>query len=601
MSISSGRGDCIDLTVQRRGGASYTYGGMKNRELADIFERMADLLELLGADRFRVNSYRKSARTIGDHSEAVEDLTAAGRLEQVPGIGKSTAEKVREYLKTGRIDQYEQLKAQVPPGLPGLLDVAGLGPKTVARLWKEGKVTSVEELKQAIQGDRGRLEKLEGLGPRKIEQIAESLEFAESAGGRIRLGEAAELAEMLCKAVRGCRGAKRVTAAGSLRRGRETIGDIDILCEATRAAGPKIIEAFAGAPNVRRVTAGGRTKGSVVLEGGVQADLRVVQTGSFGAALAYFTGSKDHNVRLRELAIRKGLKLNEYGLFDGQRQVAGADEQGIYEALGMSYVPPELREDRGEIEAAAAGKLPKLLELADIRGDLHMHTTASDGRNTIEEMIEACRNRGYEYMCISEHSRGQVQANGLDARRLAAHAEAIRTAAEKYKDITVLVGCEVDIFKDGRLDFGASVLGELDFVTASAHSALSLGRAEATARLVRAIEHPHVHCIGHPSGRLINKRPGMEIDIELIARAAAANDVALEINAHYWRLDLRDVHVRAAVAAGAKVIISTDAHGIDDLDMMKYGVITARRGWARAGDVVNTYSLARLSKWISRK
>jgi DNA polymerase (family 10) len=337
------------------------------------------------------------------------------------------------------------------------------------------------------------------------------------------------------------------------------------------------------------------------VDGRIQADLRVVPAESFGAALQYFTGSKAHNIRLRELAVKKGWRLNEYGLFEGDKRLAGAEEEGIYQALGLAFVPPELREDRGEVEAAAEGQLPELLRLEDIRGDLHVHTTASDGANTVEEMIAACRQRGYAYLAICDHSKSQIQANGLDEERLAEHVAAIRAAAKKHKGITVLAGIEVDVFKDGRLDFGADVLAELDFVTASPHSALGLGRQEATQRLIRAIEQPHVHCIGHASGRLINERPGMEIDIEAIAAAAAANDVALEINAHPWRLDLRDTHVRAATRAGAKILINTDAHNLDGLDMMRYGVTTARRGWATAADVVNTFPTKKLKQWLAKK
>jgi DNA polymerase (family 10) len=339
----------------------------------------------------------------------------------------------------------------------------------------------------------------------------------------------------------------------------------------------------------------------VVLEGDVQADLRVVEGESFGAALMYFTGSKDHNVRLRERAIKKGLKLNEYGLFKGERLLAGADEKEIYAALGLQYIPPELREDRGEIALATEGKLPRLIELKDIRGDFHMHTTASDGENTIEEMIQACRSRGYVYMAICDHSKGQAQAGGLDEERLAKHVSAIRAAGRKHKDILVLAGSEVDIFKDGSLDYADEVLAGLDFAIASPHSALSMKRQEATARLIKAMEKGLVHCIGHPSGRLINSRPGMELDIATLAAAAAAHNVALEVNADYRRLDLRDIHVRAAIEAGAKLMICTDAHSTATLDMMGYGVATARRGWATAGDVVNTYSPAELKKWLKRK
>jgi len=571
---------------------------MSNQQLADIFARIADLMEILAEDRFRINSYRKASRILAELPEAIDQIAEEGRLESIPGIGKSTARKINQYLETGRVTLLDELLSKVPPELTDLLAVPGLGPKTVAKLWKQANITSVAQLSQILQSDPQRLTAVDGMGAKKARQIMEAMEFLAGAGGRICLGEADGLAAELLEAVGRSRGAKRAAAAGSLRRGKETIGDIDLLCEASRSAAPKIIDGFASAANVRRTLAKGTTKGSVVLDAGVQADLRVVEKAGFGAALAYFTGSKAHNVRLRELAARAGLKLNEYGLFKGDRRLAGADEEGIYAALHLPFVPPELREDRGEVAAATEGKLPKLLRLSDIQGDLHMHTTASDGHNSIAEMIAACRARGYRYMAICDHSKSQIQANGLDAERLAEHVDAIRSAGKKFDDIVVLAGVEVDIFKDGQLDFPADVLEGLDFVTASPHSALSQGRAEATRRIIRAIEQPHVHCIGHPSGRLINKRAGMEIDIDRIAAAAAANNVALEVNAHYMRLDLRDTHVRAAISAGAKIVINTDAHHVSDLDMMKYGVVTARRGWATRADVINTYTPKKLRQWL---
>ena len=575
---------------------------MKNKEIAAVFRSIADIMEILGEDTFRIGSYRKASRSVEDLAQPIEEVAAGGakKLQEIPGIGKSTAEKIGQFLATGKVALHEELLAKVPPKLPELLEVPGLGPKTVAKLWKEAGVTSRQELEDAIEERGQTLTELPGFGAKKVRQIWESLAFLKSVGQRQRLGEARALADGLAAAVRGVKGAAEVIAAGSLRRGKETVGDIDLLCKADPEEGARIIEAFAQAPGVARVLAKGQTKGSVMLDRGVQADLRVVGVESFGAALAYFTGSKEHNIRLRELAQKKGLKLNEYGLFHGDKPVAGEDEEGIYKALGLAFVPPELREDRGEVEAAAASKLPRLLELADIHGDLHMHTTASDGFNSIEEMIDACRARGYQFMAICDHSKSQIQANGLDEKRLAAHAEAIRKAGKKHKDILVLAGVEVDIFKDGTLDFEADVLGELDFVTASAHSALKLGREEATKRLIAAIENPRVHCIGHPTGRLINSRPGMEIDIEKVAQAAAANGVALEINANYLRLDLRDVHVRAAIGCGAKILINTDAHRTKELDMMQYGVLTARRGWAEAKDVLNTLSRAEMQKWLKK-
>ena len=560
---------------------------MKNRDIAAVFTQMADLMEILGEDPFRVNSYRKSARTLEELTESVEELAATDRLMEIPGVGKGTAEKIREYLADGRITAHQELLAKVPPGLPGLLAVPGLGPKTLAKLWKQAGVTTLEELKTAL-GDPARIQAVQGMGPKKARQLLDSLAFLESGTRRIRRDQAEALAARLMAALGNEPSAKGVQAAGSLRRGKETIGDIDLLCQAPPSEAERIIAGFTAAQGVLRVLAKGDTKGSVLLEGDIQADLRVVGAKSFGAALMYFTGSKEHNVRLRELAAKRGLKLNEYGLFRGDQMIAGADEEGVYKAMGLPFVPPELREDRGELAAAAGGKLPALLELSDIRGDLHVHTTASDGMNTIEEMIAACRARGYAYLAICDHSKSQVQAHGLDEARLARHAAQIRRAAARYDDILVLAGVEVDIFKDGALDF----------VTASPHSALGQGAAEATARLIAAIESGCVHCIGHPSGRLINARPGMELDIEAIAAAAARHNVALEVNADPMRLDLRDTHVRAAIAAGAKIIVNTDAHRIESLELMRYGVSNARRGWASCADVINTYPREKLLKWL---
>jgi DNA polymerase (family 10) len=570
---------------------------MKNREIAAIFAQMADLMEILGEDPFRVGSYRKAGRTLEELTEGLEELAQADRLTEIPGIGKSTAEKIKQYLADGKITAHEELLRKVPPGLPSLLGIPGMGPKTLARLWKQAGVTTLEELKSALT-DPGRMEAVKGMGQRKARLLLESLAFLESGAHRVRIDQAEALAAPLIEAVKKDRSAGRVLAAGSLRRGKETIGDIDLLCEAPSSAAEGIIAGFAAAAGVRRVLAKGTTKGSVLLEGDVQADLRVVDGKSLGAALMYFTGSKEHNVRLRELAARCGLKLNEYGLFRGDKAVAGADEEGVYKALALAFVPPELREDRGELDAAAEGRLPNLLTLGDVRGDLHVHTTASDGANTIEEMIAACRQRGYAYFAICDHSKSQVQAHGLDEARLARHVSQIRRAAKKFRDILVLAGIEVDIFKDGSLDFGRDVLKKLDFVTASPHSALSQGAADATPRLIKAIESGCVHCIGHPSGRLINARPGMELDIEAIAAAAAAHNVVLEVNADPFRLDLRDTHIRAALAAGAKIIINTDAHAATSLDLMRYGVLNARRGWATAADVVNTYPPEKLLYWL---
>jgi DNA polymerase (family 10) len=574
---------------------------MKNAEIADLFNRIADMLEILGEDAFRTISYRRAARALEGLPEDIEAVAARGELQEIDGVGKSTAARIQEYLDTGKMARYEELAAQAPAGLLDLMHLGGLGPKTAMKLWKEAGVASIDELKAALAADPGRILRIKGMGEKKLQAMRDSLESAAAAAGRTRLVDAEEAAAPLLAAVRAIPGVRRVEPAGSLRRGRETVGDIDLLCAAPQQDGQRIVDSFAAGRGVVRVLAKGPTKGSVLLPRNIQADLRVVPPESFGAALAYFTGSKDHNVHLRGLAQARGWKLNEYGLLEGQTRIAGEDEEGIYKALGLQFVPPELREDWGEVQAAAAGKLPALLEASDIRADLHTHTVASDGLNTIDEMIDAARARGYKALCISDHSKGQPQANGLDERRLAEHIGEIRAAAARHKDMLVLAGAEVDILKDGTLDYADDVLARLDVVVASCHSQLKMNRRESTDRLLRAMDNPHVNIIGHPSGRLVNGRSGMDIDVEALARAASQRGVALEINADPARLDLRDVHVRAAVAAGAKLAINSDAHSIGGLALMRYGVLVARRGWATAADVINTLPPRELEAFLRRR
>ena len=580
---------------------------MKNTQIGDLLNQMADLMEISGEDSFRVGSYRKAALALLELTEPIETVAAEKRLLDIPGIGKSMAGKIDQFLATGKVDAYEELLKTVPVTLTELLKIQGLGPKTIARLWKEAGITSMDELRRRLVHAPETLVAMKGLGEKKVEQMKAGLAFAESTGGRITLGKATTLADEVLADLRKLPGVETAVAAGSLRRGRETIGDLDFLCSASAADAPAIIEAFVHAPAATRVLAQGPTKASAVLGGDVQADLRVVEPGSFGSALAYFTGSKAHNVRLRELAVKRGWKLNEYGLFEGDKLLAAATEEDIYAAMGMEFTPPELREDRGEVEAALAHRLPKLLELPDIRGDFHMHTrptddgTGSDGLNTIDEMIDACRARGYKYLCISDHSKSERQAHGMDEETIRRHFKAIHAAAKRHPDMLVMAGCEVDILRDGSLDFDESVLAEMDFVIVSPHAALKMDGAEATKRLIRAIEHPRVHCLGHPTGRLINERPGMEIDIDALAEAAAANGVALEINAHYMRLDLKDTHVRTAIEKGAKLCINSDAHATAELDVMRYGVLTARRGWATKKDVINAWSVEDLKAWVAKR
>lgn len=570
---------------------------MVNAELVKRFEQIADLLEIKGEDRFRINSYRRAARAIDDLTEDVAALAERDELQNIPGIGKSTAERIHQFLSEGRISLHEELLASLPAGLLKVMSIPGLGPKKVGSLYHELGVGSIEELQAAIAA--GKVEQLSGFGAKSVAKIQEGIEFLARSAGRTPLGVGYAIAESLRGRVAALPGVKRVIPAGSLRRGKETLGDIDLLCEADD--GQAVIDAFTKLPEVSGVRASGDTKGSILVaspEGGeIQVDLRVLPAESFGAALQYFTGSKEHNVRLRELAIKKGYKLNEYGLFKGERLIAGKEEAEIYAKLGLPFIPPELREDRGELER----ELPKLIELADIRGDLHMHTTASDGRCGIEEMAKAAKEHGYSYIAITEHSRSSAIAGGLSIEDLKKHIKRIRAADGKVEGITLLAGIECDILSDGTLDYPDELLAQLDWVVASIHAAQGQDQAKVTARTIAAMENPYVNLIGHPSGRLLGRRDAMDLDWEAVFKAAARTGTALEVSASWQRLDLKDVHVRQAIEAGCRVCIDTDAHDTDQLDQLMLGIVTARRGWATAEDVVNTWPLAKLKKWIAAK
>ena len=567
---------------------------MKNRELANIFEQMADLLEILDQDPFRINSYRKVARIIGDLTEDIEDLSKQGTVGELPGVGKNTAGRIEEYFKTGRITAHQELLKQVPAGLPALLDISGLGPKTIAKAWQGLGVKSLEELQQVI--DDGRLAELPGLGQKKVEQIARGIAFRQRSAGRTPLGMALPIAEQIAEQLREISGVSRVEIAGSVRRRCETIGDVDLLVQATQ--GKKVIEAFVKFDGINEVLTSGTTKASVLLEEGFQVDVRVVPKKSFGAALAYFTGSKEHNVAVRGIAVDKKLKLNEYGLFKGSKAVAGATEESIYSKLDLPYIEPELREDRGEIQAAQQGSLPRLLEISDIRGDLHMHTTASDGTTTIEELAQAAKAMGYEYVAVTEHSASSAIAHGLNAERLLKQIEKVRQADARIKGIKILASAEVDILADGSLDYPPTVLAKLDLVTASIHSGLAGSAQKVTSRLLKAMENPYVDIIGHPTGRLLGEREAMDLDMEKIIAAAAERGMAMELNSHWARLDLKDANLRMAKEYGVKIAICTDAHSIEDLQNIRYGIWTARRGWLEAGDVLNAKTADELAKWV---
>ncbi|MGC8560885.1 MAG: PHP domain-containing protein [Phycisphaerae bacterium] len=600
----------------------------KNNDLARLFNRAADVLALLDENQFRILALRKVARVVEDMAEPIENVAAENRLESIPGIGKHSAEKIQEYLRTGHIAEFEQLAAQVPSGVLDMLNISSVGVKTAYLLWKEAGITDIPSLKKALQA--GTITGIKGFGEKKQANIKQNLAFMETAGARIGLGYAAPLAHELLHLVQSLPGVAQATYCGSLRRGKETVGDLDILISSDPDAAPDAIarqlaEAVKRHPEVEHLTAEGDTKVSLRTRLGLQVDFRIVPPASWGAALQYFTGSKEHNVRLRQRASERGMKLNEWGLFRGETRIAGENEEDIYHALQLAFICPEMREDRGEIELAealfqaAAGQAvhpadPRLefigktipevwrsVDLTDIRGDMHMHTTASDGHESIEAMITAAKKRGYQYIAITDHSKSQVQAGGLSVDRLMKHIEAVRAAAAKVCGIEVLAGSEVDILADGSLDYPDDVLAKLDWVVASPHSALTQEGEAATARLIRAVSHPLVDVIGHPTGRLIGGRRGMETDMQKVVMAAARSGGALEINSHDMRLDLRDVHARLAVEAGVPLCINTDAHQISDFDKLPFGMATARRAWARAENILNTWPLEKIRAWQKKR
>ncbi len=574
-----------------------------NTTLAARFTEMAALAALLGENKFKSIALERAARVFEEYPQDATQLSAK-ELLAIDGVGKGVADKVVELAKTGAIAEHEAMKAKVPPGVMDLLGVPGLGPKTVAQLWQDAGIESVAQLRQ--KAEDGSLVDLKGFGAKKVETLKKNLTLMAEAAHRLRLDEALNLAEPITGFLAGLPGVSRAQYAGSARRGKESVGDLDLLAGADPALAPAVFDAFLAHPWVGEAIGRGPTKCSARLKpelGGTQVDVRVVAPAAFGAALAYFTGSKEHNVRLRERAIACGMKLNEYGLFkEGtDAPVASAEEQDIHAALGLAFIPPELREDRGEIALAEANTLPKLVEVADIRAELHSHTLASDGVMTIRELALNAHARGCHTVAVTDHSRSSIPGNGLSIERLLKHIEAVRqVAAEMAGTITILMGSEVDILSDGSLDYPDEILAQLDWVVASPHAALSQESAVATRRLIAAAEHPLVHVIGHPTGRKVGRRAGLEVDMVALAKACAACGTALEINSNPIRLDLSDVHARTALAQGCKLAINTDAHHPEDLQLLRYGILTARRAGATAKDVVNCLSQKELEQWRAR-
>ncbi|MDI6737169.1 MAG: DNA polymerase/3'-5' exonuclease PolX [Nanoarchaeota archaeon] len=569
---------------------------MKNPEIASIFFKMADILEMQNV-QWKPVAYRKAARAIGELSEDVEEIYKKGglkALKEIPGVGINIANKIAEFIENGKVREYEKLKKSIPAGLSSLLEVPGLGPKKAMLLYKKLKIKNVQDLEKAALEHR--ISKLPLFREKTEENILKGLDIYKKGRERVLLAYAMPIAEEIKTALE--KKAERVEIAGSLRRMRDTVKDIDILAVSSKPL--EVIQIFVSLPFVKSVIAKGETKSSVLLSNSMQADLRVVPLKSFGAAMQYFTGSKDHNIELRKIAIAKGLKLSEYGLFRKERQVAGKTEEEVYNALGLSYIEPELRENTGEIEAALKGKLPLLVSVADIKGDLHCHSAYSDGDNTIEEMALAAKKRGYEYICISDHSKSEHIANGLSEQMLFKKIEEVKRVNKKLKGIRVLCGSEVNILEDGSLDYSDEILKKLDVVVASVHSKFRMPKEEITARLVKAISNPYVHILGHPTSRHFGKREEMGIDMEALMNAAKKYNVALEINSAPARMDLRDAYVKKAVEKGVKISVNTDAHSTDELKFMEYGIGVARRGWCSKNDVINTYSLKEFMKFLKK-
>lgn len=568
-----------------------------NADIAAFFDEIADRLEIQGANPFRIRAYRNAARTLGELPQEARTLLEKGEdLTRLPGIGGDLAAKIREIVDSGHCSLLDRLRRELPPAVTELLHIPGLGPKRVKALYHDLEVQTVEQLYRAARD--GRIRALPGFGEKTELNILQAVEAHASQTRRFKLVVAAQYADTLSAFLQAIPGVDQVTVAGSFRRMRETVGDLDILV--TAAAASPVIQRFAGYDEVAEVLSAGTTRASVVLKSGLQVDLRVVERQSYGAALCYFTGSKAHNIAIRRIAQKLGLKVNEYGVFRGEERIAGEDEASVYRSVGLPFIPPELREDRGEIEAAHAGRLPRLVEFSDLRGDLHAHTKATDGHDSLREMALAAKALGLVYLAITEHSRHLTVAHGLDSLRLARQCEEIDRLNADLDGITLLKGIEVDILEDGSLDLPDEVLGRLDLVVGAVHSQFNLSRAKQTERILRAMDHPHFTMLAHPSGRLIDKRDPYDVDMLRIIRHAKARGCFLELNAHPDRLDLLDSQCQVAKEEGVLVSINSDAHSRFDFSNLRYGVGQARRGWLEKDDVLNTRSLSALRRLLKR-
>ena len=572
-----------------------------NVEIANVFEEMADLLELSGENAFRIRAYRNGAKAIRDHSESIAKLVASDvDLTSIEGIGSTLADKSKVLIQTGRLPQIEKLRQEVPPTLRDIMQVPGMGAKKAMKLFQELGVFDLPSLRAACEA--GSVASLKGFGLKTQQSILQNMQIAEKAALRLSIDQADSLVERLRSHMLACTAVERLDFAGSYRRGKETVGDLDMLivsCDANA-----VMECFAQFGAIQEVLQRGDTKMSVRVTDSFQVDLRVVAAESWGAALQYFTGSKEHNVRVRGLAKSKGMKINEYGVFDihdENKILAGADERDVYALIGLPWVPPEMREDRGEFESQHQARFEQLIQLSDIRGDLHMHTTATDGENTIEEMVLAAKQRGLEYIAITDHSKRVSMARGLDESRLLQQWKAIDAINEESDgSFWILKGIECDILENGAMDLSDDCLAQADWVTASIHYGQKQPRDQITQRILNAIENPYVHAISHPTGRLIGRREAYDVDVSVMIDAAKRHDKFLELNANPARLDLNDLHTMAAIQAGVTIVINTDAHCISNLDLMKFGITQARRAGVTVENVLNALPLAQLKSRLAR-
>ena len=568
-----------------------------NASIAETFRHVADLLEIEGANPFRIRAYRRAAQTVEDLPQSAAKMVADGKtLVGLPGIGKDLAGKITEIVNTGRLGVLAEIEARTPTTLSALTTVPGLGPKRVHRLHEALGIKTLKDLERAAR--KHRIRELRGFTAKTEEKILAELERSRELEQRFKIATAEDFAQTLCAYLQADPRIGRVVVAGSYRRRKETVGDLDILV--TCSKGQAAVNHFLAYDEIAKVVAKGSTRATVLLRSGLQVDLRVVPARSYGAALHYFTGSKSHNIAIRKLGQARGLKINEYGIFRDGKRIGGRTEEEVFAAVGLPYIEPELREDRGEIQAAFAGRLPRLISLEDIRGDLHVHTKASDGKSSLREMVEAAKAQGYEYLAITDHTKHATVARGLDEKRLAKQLDELDKLSDDLSDIRILKSSEVDILADGKLDLTDSMLKRLDVVVAAVHYKFELDARKQTDRILRAMDNKYVSILAHPTGRLLGERPAYALDIERVIEGAKDRGVALELNAHPARLDLDEVHCKLAKEMGVKLVISTDAHSTFGLDTMRFGIGQARRAWLGRKDVLNTQTWAGLKKAIAR-